>query len=1198
VKQRDRGKNAGHGRPAGEPADTSGAAERRPKLDALRDEIELLEEELRRRERSRSREYAVLQARLEALAEHVSFEAARSEALLAKAATRRQEATSMRVELQRRGRELAAFEQDAARWALTERTYTSRVNELQEQLSELQEQLSEFDQLVSALTADLQQVRGDVERISSSHAWRVGHKLVRSVDRIRMRRRVTQGAVISALGRLERLEQALAEFERARAARGARLNDVEPGDPAVAAGTPPTAPEQLTAAAREALAARIRSTVGPPPQASRWPRVSVVVLNRNGLEHMRRLIAGLTAATDYPSFELVVVDNGSNDGSREYLTGLSPPFSVTLIENKKNVSFSAGNNQGAARADGELLLFLNNDIEPFEGGWLRELVAACVRGGVGAAGATLLHADKLAEGVPLVQHRGIRFRFKLGRLRSYNVDDGGALFGECFGVDAEFPGVTGACLMLRKDLFDQLKGFPDDYRYGTEDVDLGLQIVATGRAIVCSGRAHLLHRESSTQDAQGREFKRINRQGNQQLFAERWGAAVRREYRLGRVRGESFWADGRGAHIGITLSSNDPADGWGDWYTGHELGDALEQLGWRVTYLERKQDSWYVLPEGIEYVLALLDAFDARNVPGDVLTIAWVRSWTERWLEREWFSRFDLVLASSRRSAELISEHAGYTTVTFPLATNLARFDRVAVDPELASDIVFTGNHWTRPRAIQGLTARDGEMLRVFGSGWEDVPELAPYTSGPLPYGLLPAAYSSAKVVVDDTAEHTLPYGAVNSRVFDALACGTVVLSNCEAGVQELFDEQFPTWSDATSLRAKLDELLVEDGNRERLVSRYQAIVRERHTYGHRARQLAGALEQAEWRLSFCIKTAANNRSVAPEWGDTHYGEAVARELRRRGHRATLQVLDEWDDAPGFEYDVVLVLKGLSEYTPRPGQFNVLWNISHPEKVTVRECESYDLVCVASGRFAAELSERVKTPVYALEQATDPRVFYPEPDDRYQRELVFVANSRKVMRRMMSDLLPTERDLVVYGTNWRGLIDDRYIGGHMPFVESRKVFSSASIVLNDHWDGMREHGFVSNRIYDALACGACVLSDELPELHDRFAGAVATYTDRAELHKLVERLLNSPEERAQRGRQGRELVLAEHTFAQRVDQLLEMLARHGCEPRRITAAREQPDVVPEQEHGNGKPARAWSWRALTRSDRDRRAPTALGRRRR
>jgi spore maturation protein CgeB len=197
---------------------------------------------------------------------------------------------------------------------------------------------------------------------------------------------------------------------------------------------------------------------------------------------------------------------------------------------------------------------------------------------------------------------------------------------------------------------------------------------------------------------------------------------------------------------------------------------------------------------------------------------------------------------------------------------------------------------------------------------------------------------------------------------------------------------------------------------------------------------------------------------------------------------------------------------------------------------------------VASPTFAAELEGRTRTPVVVLEQATDPRRFYPDPDGAHARELVYVANSRNVLRPIVRDLLPTSRDLAIYGANWEGLIDTRLVvAEHVPNDELRRVYSSAAIVLNDHWDDMRAHGFASNRIYDALACGAVVVSDDVPGL-ERFGDAVVTYRSPEELEPVIDALLADPAGRAERGRAGMALVRAEHTFDRRADVLLAQIA--------------------------------------------------------
>jgi spore maturation protein CgeB len=150
-----------------------------------------------------------------------------------------------------------------------------------------------------------------------------------------------------------------------------------------------------------------------------------------------------------------------------------------------------------------------------------------------------------------------------------------------------------------------------------------------------------------------------------------------------------------------------------------------------------------------------------------------------------------------------------------------------------------------------------------------------------------------------------------------------------------------------------------------------------------------------------------------------------------------------------------------------------------------------------------------------------------------------------VLRPIARDLLHTEHDLAIWGSGWDGLIDtSRVLGEHVPNGSVCGVYSSAGIVLNDHWDDMREHGYISNRIYDALACGAFVISDDVPGLHERFGDAVATYRSAEELEQLVDRFLADPAERRRRGELGREIVLAAHTFAVRADELLALLTDH------------------------------------------------------
>ncbi|HEU5142040.1 MAG TPA: glycosyltransferase [Solirubrobacterales bacterium] len=291
------------------------------------------------------------------------------------------------------------------------------------------------------------------------------------------------------------------------------------------------------------LGAEIRRRLGPAPALSDWPHVSAVVLNRNGVAHLRRLLDGLVERTDYPRLQLVVVDNGSSDGSLEFLRAVDAPFPITVLANDRNESFSAGCNQGAAASSGELLLFLNNDVEPVEPGWLRELVA-CMRHQVAAAvGATLIgHPEASSADGYRVEQRGHWIGIADGMLVPVLRDRGEDPL-RLLGEDVQVGLLAAACLLVARDAFDAVGGFTEGYWYGGEDSDLALKLREHGLGAVCSGRSLVVHGPSSTLNVVPRSRRSEWVRGNRRLFMERWGPRVRREYELDRLRGGGLWAE-------------------------------------------------------------------------------------------------------------------------------------------------------------------------------------------------------------------------------------------------------------------------------------------------------------------------------------------------------------------------------------------------------------------------------------------------------------------------------------------------------------------------------------------------------------------------------------------------------------------------------------------------------------------------------
>jgi O-antigen biosynthesis protein len=315
------------------------------------------------------------------------------------------------------------------------------------------------------------------------------------------------------------------------------------------------------------------------------------------------------------------------------------------------------------------------------------------------------------------------------------------------------------------------------------------------------------------------------------------------------------------------------------------------------------------------------------------------------------------------------------------------------------------------------------------------------------------------------------------------------------------------------------------------------------HTYDVRAATLRDLLLERSTHPTFELRIGAPNRRAAQRWGDLHLAEALGRALSARGSASRVSTVEEWTERRAHAADVVVHLKGRNVSPRAEGQVHVLWVISHPEEVTEEECDAADLVLVASERFAAALRTRTSTPVDVLLQATDERRFAPRPrDPRYSHPVAFVGNSRFAHRPAVDAAIAQGLAPAIYGDNWVGFAStDLVVETHVPNAELPILYSSVDVLLNDHWDDMRRWGFVSNRCYDALACGAVVVSDALPELDQQLDGAVAVFTTDDELGAIVRRLLADPDERTRRAARGRAAVLGRHTFGHRADELLEHL---------------------------------------------------------
>lgn len=338
--------------------------------------------------------------------------------------------------------------------------------------------------------------------------------------------------------------------------------------------------------------------------------------------------------------------------------------------------------------------------------------------------------------------------------------------------------------------------------------------------------------------------------------------------------------------------------------------------------------------------------------------------------------------------------------------------------------------------------------------------------------------------------------------------------------------------------------------------SRYD-LLQDDFTYRLRAESIA----LHPRKLKFALKIGVPQRGLTG-WGDIAYAECLAKALVRAGHDCLIHYLSEWGNEDA-DIDVVIHIKGLSEYRPKPWNYNIMWMLNHPDLHTRQELERYDAVFVASEPHAEALSKELNVPVAPLLQATDPDIFKPSAAQEPAWDLLFVGNNdgagRLKMRKMMELLLPTRHSLAVYGRNWEGLLPPGALKGtSLPWEELPEVYARARIVINDHQPMMAAHGFLNNRTFDALACGAIVVSDPvqgcsaLPDLPQ-----CAT---RDSLHKTIDAILAEPAQWRAKAAGLREAVLAGHTFAHRVEFIDAFLLRaleNSAVQGRIAAARQR-----------------------------------------
>jgi GT2 family glycosyltransferase len=255
-----------------------------------------------------------------------------------------------------------------------------------------------------------------------------------------------------------------------------------------------------------------------------WPRVSAIIPTRDRADLLAICLHGLFELTDYPDLEILIADNDSSQPETLALFAEMEERGVRIVACPGEFNYSKINNEVARHANGEVLLFLNNDVEMVEPGWLKAMVEHLSVPEIAAVGAKLLYPDGT------LQHGGVVLGV-LGVAAHVHVGapaDSPGYFGR-LRLAQDVSCVTGACMAVRRSVFEELGGFEERLMVDFNDVDLCIRIREAGHRIIWTPRALLIHHESKSRGSAKENDNRRRLDHAAAYMRRRWGDLLDRD---------------------------------------------------------------------------------------------------------------------------------------------------------------------------------------------------------------------------------------------------------------------------------------------------------------------------------------------------------------------------------------------------------------------------------------------------------------------------------------------------------------------------------------------------------------------------------------------------------------------------------------------------------------------------------------------
>ncbi|MFM0152452.1 glycosyltransferase family 2 protein [Paraburkholderia sediminicola] len=259
------------------------------------------------------------------------------------------------------------------------------------------------------------------------------------------------------------------------------------------------------------------------PLPEQLPLVSLIIPTRDNVGLLKRCITSILSKTVYFNYEVLIVNNGSRDGKTlRYLDSLKSESRINVIRDDRDFNYSALNNATVKLARGEVIALVNDDVEVISPDWLAEMVSHALRPGIGAVGARLLYPNGT------IQHGGIVLGVDgvAGHAHRHLPGDSAGYCGRA-GLIQSFSAVTGACLVIRKSIYENLGGLNEtDLPITGNDVDFCLRVMAAGYLNVWTPYAELFHHESATRGVPDTAAKEAQAEREAAYMRAKWSHLI------------------------------------------------------------------------------------------------------------------------------------------------------------------------------------------------------------------------------------------------------------------------------------------------------------------------------------------------------------------------------------------------------------------------------------------------------------------------------------------------------------------------------------------------------------------------------------------------------------------------------------------------------------------------------------------------